>query len=887
MDVSSINFTNIAHSNIVINKIFIEYFVPLCVLLPRIPENLTKFTNLNYYPGYTNNTNDNFNKQNFYKKKSYYNNMRYTRNNNPQNFNNSNYQSNNNFSNKSYYTNNNYFNQNTTTNDIRFPNNQINMNMRNNIENVHSKGNFVDNRSIKYNYNFNAYPRRNNNNKGHINNSDFFLINQNQIINHMKRNFTNYNDNIFQNNLPDNINKNFNCQNFTQINKLIQNENPYKNNNSTINDNDELNISNKPIQSNPLKGTSVNRDYALKFEKMVDFIPKNFICYSQTNNYSTSSNLGNKNKDIKDSNNNPNKIINNQINNQENASMDSSMISMRTTTSLISNNEDDEINFLQNPRNNFNNYPNNPNYDNNNHISNDNQKSQYDNYFNSFGNQKKFGNQNYKDLYAGNNYVRNNKLNSDFFENENNLNAEFNYFSNLQNNFNNVYCPIIVSPKTCNININLNPQIYGNILIGNNQDFANYYMHNSESQEPKNVIDDNLSLSSNSDINNKHNLNYPLNARSTNKTDNLPNPNSNHKVNLNLKNYQSLLTPPKNLKPEKNKRQNYIQVERNNKLNNKLINSNNTINNNPNFINQLNLSYQTPYGIMQNITNKFADDIGAFPQIKNNKHNFCNWFSFMTNTTPLMLNHEDLTLKSFFSSFEKPSIFGVDCLFKFNNSYFHKTFHPSFSAINIELLTEQPSNTTNTIIPNNQSIITSTGCENLNNLSNLNSTLDGSFYSYVSESEQANAAKLQNTVFFIEDLAMHLRPLFCDKAQEFLESHELLNVSVAEVSENSWFSVLWTPEKNKENSHLEANACFLVFYRIKPAACDSKIGFLPVIGVSSGKFGDEIFWFSNQASVQVLVNKGNFQKMKEDYYSNRIEYLQISVSLIFVLLCFV
>jgi hypothetical protein len=258
------------------------------------------------------------------------------------------------------------------------------------------------------------------------------------------------------------------------------------------------------------------------------------------------------------------------------------------------------------------------------------------------------------------------------------------------------------------------------------------------------------------------------------------------------------------------------------------------------------------------------DANGVF-RIQVKKNNFCNWLSFMTSTTPLIHKSGNTTLKKYFLSFDKSSIFGVDCNLKLNNSYIHKTFYPSFSSINIELKTNPLHS------------------ENLNNVSNLNSTLDGSFLSYASEFE-SYSSKQKNSVFYYEDLAIHLRPLFCEKAIKFLTSNELDSISLSEVTDNSWFSVLWTPEKNKKDSYQEANAYFLVFYKIKPAAFDGKIGFLPVIGIQSGKLSDEIFWFSNQSSIQSLVNRGNLQKMKEDYYNNQIAFIQLMVNLLLEIL---
>ena len=231
------------------------------------------------------------------------------------------------------------------------------------------------------------------------------------------------------------------------------------------------------------------------------------------------------------------------------------------------------------------------------------------------------------------------------------------------------------------------------------------------------------------------------------------------------------------------------------------------------------------------------------------KNNFCNWFSFMSITTPIILKNEEILLKNYLNFFEKPSILGVDCLFIYNNSYIRKTFFPSLSSINIELNLVK---------------------ENFNNTSNLNSTLDGSFFSSLSEGENLN--KANNVIFFNEDSPLHMRPLFSQKTDEFIKSNNLENINLMELGENSWFSIFWTPEKNKNNCSQEINTSFLIYYKFRPSSFNNTIGYLPVIGIFSSKFNDEVFWFSNQSNKQ-----NNLFKIKEDYYNNRIAFLQLMV----------
>ena len=63
--------------------------------------------------------------------------------------------------------------------------------------------------------------------------------------------------------------------------------------------------------------------------------------------------------------------------------------------------------------------------------------------------------------------------------------------------------------------------------------------------------------------------------------------------------------------------------------------------------------------------------------------NFCNWHSFMSNTTPVMYESEELLIKDIFNSLINPSLFGIDCLYKIDQSHYTKvkyfpTLNPKF-----------------------------------------------------------------------------------------------------------------------------------------------------------------------------------------------------------------
>jgi hypothetical protein len=70
---------------------------------------------------------------------------------------------------------------------------------------------------------------------------------------------------------------------------------------------------------------------------------------------------------------------------------------------------------------------------------------------------------------------------------------------------------------------------------------------------------------------------------------------------------------------------------------------------------------------------------------KLNNYNFCNWFSFMTYTTPLIYDSKDLTLSRFFNSYDDFSTFGLDTVFKMNGQFIQSNYTPTLASLFIEL----------------------------------------------------------------------------------------------------------------------------------------------------------------------------------------------------------
>ena len=234
-------------------------------------------------------------------------------------------------------------------------------------------------------------------------------------------------------------------------------------------------------------------------------------------------------------------------------------------------------------------------------------------------------------------------------------------------------------------------------------------------------------------------------------------------------------------------------------------------------------------------------------KIKINK-NFCNWHSFMTSTTPIYYESDDLLIMNIFNSIYKPSLFGIDIILKDEQLINHKIkYFPVLSCIFIE--TSKVS-----ISPSVSSKSTSISF-NLNN----------------------NEKKAQNMFFFKENhFNIYEIPSYSEQIKNFLENNpEAYNLNLNEISENSYFSLIWIPFNSfisKTNFpsgfkfEKQKLPIFQVFYKFKSFnECSYKVKFIPVIGIVEKNykgnieysiFNDvksEIFWFKN-----LFTNNNNY-----------------------------
>ena len=259
-----------------------------------------------------------------------------------------------------------------------------------------------------------------------------------------------------------------------------------------------------------------------------------------------------------------------------------------------------------------------------------------------------------------------------------------------------------------------------------------------------------------------------------------------------------------------------------------------------------NSNKQLIYQKNMKINNKFNEN----KKINKPYFNYSNWHNFMTLTTPIIYEKDDLPVMNIFNSITKPSIFGIDINLKDENNTFHNVkYFPVIGKIFIET-------------------------EKLN-ISHSNSTKSSS--NSFNINEVVYEKKLQTIFFFNENHTfINEIPSYSQQIRSFIENNpEINDVILNEVSDNSYFSLIWIPSC----TYLNYNSCkkgqiskfemptFQIYYKFKSfSQCSYKIQFLSVIGIGEknykSKFNytvfnnmdSEIFWFKNQYSSQSKIN---------------------------------
>ena len=229
-------------------------------------------------------------------------------------------------------------------------------------------------------------------------------------------------------------------------------------------------------------------------------------------------------------------------------------------------------------------------------------------------------------------------------------------------------------------------------------------------------------------------------------------------------------------------------------------------------------------------------------------------------------------------------------------SYNYSTNYSSNSSKKPEVITSQNENSSSSLnnrIPSNNLTPPIIRGHNRTpsdfNLNNSNNNLEQSFFStssiesVVSNEEFNNEKKRKNSkvstsyLNFSEDQPHHNRQNFKQKIDEIFKLNpEYESLLLGDISENSFFSILWTPVKSTNN--FQNQASFLVYYRFRGKSCTNTIKYLSVVGMISNKI-DEEFWLTNQHLNYnpKFMNDFLYNKIIEDFFKNKYRYLQVNV----------
>ena len=179
------------------------------------------------------------------------------------------------------------------------------------------------------------------------------------------------------------------------------------------------------------------------------------------------------------------------------------------------------------------------------------------------------------------------------------------------------------------------------------------------------------------------------------------------------------------------------------------------------------------------------------------------------------------------------------------------------------------------------------------NLNNSNNNLEQSFFStssiesFVSNEELSNEKKTKNSKIsclnFSEDQPFHNRLNFKERIEEIFKIYpDYESLSLGDITENSFFSILWTPVKSTNN--FQNQSSFLVYYRFRGKSFTNSLKCLSVIGMISNKI-DEEFWLTNQHLNYnpKYMNDFLFNKIIEDFCINKYRFLQLIVNFCLIL----
>lgn len=263
-------------------------------------------------------------------------------------------------------------------------------------------------------------------------------------------------------------------------------------------------------------------------------------------------------------------------------------------------------------------------------------------------------------------------------------------------------------------------------------------------------------------------------------------------------------------------------------------------------------------------------------QIQPIRTNFCNWHSFMSNTTPIVFECEELLIKDIFNSFIKASLFGIDSLYKIDQNHYTKVkYFPTLNSVFVE--------------EKDYSNIMLNSATNIN-MNNDSSTLDGSFLTNISSTkDEEKPQKTKKTIYWKENIQQTFKkPSYQKQLKNIYEKNiGIDDISINEISSDSYFSILWTPSKTSQPINVNESlkfvdnlnfTSFVVAYQFRNQKIKNSAHFLPVIGVQEQDYygniinttcqqgANECFWFQNKA-----INSNQFF-LEQDFYMNKMNF---------------
>ena len=238
----------------------------------------------------------------------------------------------------------------------------------------------------------------------------------------------------------------------------------------------------------------------------------------------------------------------------------------------------------------------------------------------------------------------------------------------------------------------------------------------------------------------------------------------------------------------------------------------------------------------------------------------------MTTTTPIIYESESLLIKDIFNSFHKASLFGMNCLFRLDPQTYTKcNFFPSLNTVYIVTNANESlySNATTTITTNNDT----------------SSTLDGSFINSISSNQDDNNNKTHKIIYKEQIKEIYYTSSYSNQIHSLIkEFTELDELTIGDISSESYFSLIWTPMKTPQPQmkgmkfiECENYSSIEVFYKFKNDKIIESAHYMKVIGINEKDIKGrnissydnnlfDFFWFANKTPTPNMFNQFLFEQ---------------------------